>query len=134
MGIFQTGDFVFSSGRRSRRKVEIDKATDEDIETLALMGIEKLGGFREVRPVPKGKSGSPIDNAERIAKVLRPLAEPDNEFLPILVVDDVFTTGESITETMRAVEREGQQGVLGLVLFAWATPPPWVNAVWILGV
>lgn len=134
MSLFQRGHFVFSSGRESDVKVEIDEASDEDIEVLALLGVKRLGGFSAVCPVPKGKSGSLTDNAERIAKVLRPLANPDNEFLPILVVDDVFTTGESIMKMKQLVEREGRQAAMGLVLFAWAKPPPWVNAVWVLGV
>lgn len=130
MGIFQRGLFIFSSGRRSDWKVEIDKADDEDIKTLALRGIEKLDGFSKVIPVPKGKSGSPIDNAKRIAEVLQPFAEPDNEHLPVLVVDDVYTTGDSINAEMKL----HGYNVMGLVLFAHAKPPPWINAVWILGV
>lgn len=119
--IFEIGNFTFSSGIRSPLKMEGDKLTDDQVAALALLGSHQLPNFGGVISVPKGKSDSPIDNAERLADALMEYSYPKSSEL--LIVDDVWSTGAS----MEAV-RKRHPGCLGWVAFAWATPAPWVTA------
>lgn len=120
-------DFTRHSGGKADFKVEVDALTDGDIETFAYL-IHKKFRFREVYGVPRG--------GLRIAAALKLYHELDLS-LPLLIVDDVGTTGTSM-ETHRRdqvyINEEETEIFVGVVLF-WvgdAAPPDWIHPVFTL--
>jgi orotate phosphoribosyltransferase len=113
--LFQIGDFTLASGKSSLWKIECDGLTDEDWDCLAMLGWAKVPDFGSVVGVPRG--------GLKFAKAMEDYATAG----PRLVVDDVFTTGESIRKVMR-------DGDLALVAFNRATTPPpsWLYSIWSL--
>jgi len=116
-GLFQTGDFTLHSGAKSGWKIECDALTDGDIEALALMLSERLGPFKEVVGVPRG--------GLRIADAVRKYVTTYTGN-PVLIVDDVLTSGGSMNELRRSYST---QPVIGAVLFARGETPVWVTAL-----
>ncbi len=112
--MFQLGDFTLHSGQESEWKIECDAAKDGDWETWAALISEMAGNFREVVGVPRG--------GIRLATVLEKYKVPGD--FPVLVVDDVLTTGESILRTLDNLE-----GAVGWVVFARGDCPPGVQAL-----
>lgn len=121
--LFQLGDFTFSSGRKSKFKLDCDQITDSGIEALAYIGVRQIEPFGRIVAVPKGKSGSPIDNAKRLADAMEQYITPASEVL--LIVDDVWTTGASM-ETCRKIWRH--ELTIGWVAFAYTKPAEWTTA------
>lgn len=117
MNLFQLGNFTLHSGQPSRWKIEMDALTPDDWGCLAVMMMDTLKpypAFSEIIGVPRG--GLPLARAFgecRLAMYPRS---------PRLIVDDVLTTGKSITALM-------QPGDLGWVVFARGPCPPGVRAL-----
>lgn len=112
MDLFQTGSFKLHSGQTRDWKIECDAITDSGWSTLARIISPLLPSFQEVIPVPRG--GIKWANA---------LKEYCTEGYGCkLIVDDVWTTGDSMEE-MRAKVTGVKSG---LVLFACAQPYDWV--------
>jgi orotate phosphoribosyltransferase len=110
-GLFQAGDFRLASGVRSPWKIDCDALVPADWTTLALMLRDRLPPFGAVEGVPAG--------GLRLAEALAPYATTG----PLLVVDDVWTTGGS-WERWRA----GREAV-GAVVFARGPVPPHITAL-----
>jgi orotate phosphoribosyltransferase len=118
MHLFQTGNFILHSGEQSHFKIECDSLIYDDWETLARM-ISYKYAFSAVEGVPRG--GIPLANA--LQKYC------DHEYLyPTLIVDDVLTSGNSMEQ-----QRNGRNGVYGVVVFARGRCPSWVDAIWHFG-
>lgn len=118
MSLFQLGDFTLRSGERSRWKVECDELTAEDWDALAVMAMERFNlVFRDALGVMRG--GLPFERA------LKPYAVASG---PILVVDDVLTTGASLLGMMSGWPGDS----IGLVAFARCPVPDGVMALWTL--
>ena len=113
MHLFNEGVFALHSGELSSWKIDCDSLTDEDWSTLARMAINVLPDFGKVVGVPKG--GLSFANA---------LKKYTTEGSPVLIADDVLTTGGSMEEI-----RKGDKDVLGIVVFARKKPPDWVKAL-----
>ena len=111
--LFQFGDFTLHSGSKSQYKIECDALTENDLKALAVMLVERLPPFGAVKGVPRG--GLPI------AEALRPYVTDG----PCLIVDDVWTTGNS----MRAFRAEMLCASFGAVLFARNQVESWVAAL-----
>lgn len=112
MSLFQRGDFVAASGATLPWKVECDALTPEDWRTLAgaVAGAVRFG---TVEGVPRGGLA--------FAEALAPYASTG----PLLIVDDVLTTGGSMER-----HRAGRDAI-GVVAFARVGElPPWITAVW----
>ena len=99
MGLFRKGKFKSHSGVSLDWKIDCDALSGEDIETLAKVIGENLV-FGSVIGIPSG--------GLRLAKALSRYARVG----PVLIVDDVMTTGASM-ET----ERKKHIRPIGVVLF-----------------
>ena len=115
--IFQHGLFQLSNGEISYWKIECDALTNKDWETFALL-IAQYCSFSEVVGVPRG--GIPL------AKELNKYAIP-NSNLPILIVDDVLTTGSSMENYRDQIDTT--RDIIGYVVFARDVPPKWINVL-----
>lgn len=91
MNLFQLGDFVLSSGEKSRWKIECDVLTDNDWLTLAQMMRRMIGPFSSVEGVPRG--------GLKLAEALQPFVDSGSSLH--LIVDDVFTTGASLQRVVK---------------------------------
>ena len=114
--LFVTGRFTSSSGIHLPWKIECDALTDADIETLAHL-IAASVSFGSVEGVPRG--------GLRLAAALEPYAKGEG---PLLIVDDVLTTGQSMER-----QRAGREAI-GIVLFdrTGGADLGWIRAVWSL--
>lgn len=120
MSLFQLSKIVLHSGKTSQFKIFCDwlsPKTKEDWECLAYQGSRIVGPFSEVVGVPRG--GVPF------AEAMKKYAWPPYSNAPILIVDDVLTTGRSILKEMVMCANS-----IGLVAFARGPLPEGVKAVW----
>lgn len=117
--LFQTGYFQLHSGEVSAYKIDCDSLSDSDIATIARMLKDRLPPFGSVEGVPRG--------GLRLADELRQYARPGVErkgwygATPLLIVDDVFTTGMSMEE------HRGWRLAKGAVIFAREQTPEWIT-------
>lgn len=115
MSLFIRKDFISHAGIELDFKIECDSLTDEDLETLAFIASTKLL-FRGVIGIPRG--------GLRFAEALKKWEIP-NPSLPLLIVDDVLTTGKSMNEYK---EKYSTEFIMGLVIFSRMTNPPhWIT-------
>lgn len=118
MSLFQQGIFRLASGGSVLWKIECDALTEDDWSTLALMAVERFGRPGALSAVPRG--GLPFVAA------LGPYVDPSG---PLWIVDDVLTTGSSIERHRLGLGYNTGRPPLGVVVFARATPPDWVRAL-----
>ncbi len=121
MPLFQLGRFMSASGLPLEWKIECDDLSPSDLDCLAFVGKELIGDFGPVVYVPEG--------AWHFAQAMRKWSSLSSA--RVLLVDDVLTTGASITRVRERLLRN-QRDVVGLVIFARAMPPPWVHAIFTL--
>jgi orotate phosphoribosyltransferase len=112
MNLFRSGEFTLASGAKSGRKIDCDALTDADWETLAAWAAEVLPPFGVVEGVPTG--------GLKFASALADHATLDAATGPLLIADDVLTTGGSMER-----QRAGRLAI-GVVLFARGRLPDWV--------
>lgn len=110
--LFQRGLFRLHSGTEANWKIECDALTREDVATLAMLIAERVGAFSSVEGVPRG--------GIRLEEELRTFQSNSG---PLLIVDDVCTTGGSLE-----AQRDGRPAV-GYVLFSRGAQPSWVRAL-----
>lgn len=113
MSLFELGDFRLHSGEQSAWKIECDALTDADLKALASRAASRID-FGDVLGVPRG--------GLRFAAALRPYVKHGHH--PMLIVDDVLTTGRSVQEL-----RQKHPGAIGLVIFSRGICPPDVRAI-----
>ena len=116
MSLFQLGNFTLHSGGKSFWKIDCDALSSEDWATLAKMVYENVDRFRRVVGVPQG--------GLKLAIALKPYCFPNPEY-PTLIVDDVLTTGDSMTKMKKTISGK----VIGAVIFARGRCPDWVVAL-----
>lgn len=119
--LFQRGSFTLASGRSSSWKIECDALTLDDWAGLAAMAVEAFGAPGPVFGVPRG--GVPFAKALRLYPT---------RLGPTWIVDDVLTTGGSMERhrsDICATAGVSVSDVVGVVVFARGTPPPWVHAL-----
>lgn len=117
VNLFQLGDFKLHSGLVARWKIDCDALTDEDMDAIALMIAERVPArFGDVHGIPRG--------GVRLAERLRRYESP--EATPILIVDDVLTTGASMSKARDRLNDEGHD-VFGAVIFARGLCPSWIK-------
>jgi orotate phosphoribosyltransferase len=113
--IFKTGNFILASGLKSNFKIDCDDLTEFDLHSLALYAKDLIPKFKEVYGVPTG--------GLRFANQMKKFKSNTGN---ILVIDDVFTTGKSITEFINDNELTDVQG---LVIFARNQPFDWIKSI-----
>jgi len=118
MNLFQKGNIILSSGQKSDFKIECDALTDKDWECLAYLVSKKMN-FSGVYGVPEG--------GRKLEKCLQKYCIRDND-LPVLICDDVLTTGNSMIKLRNGLSDEGVENIIGVVVFSrgrrfnWITP------------
>jgi hypothetical protein len=110
--LFKCGSFKLHSGQMSGWKIDCDALIKEDWETLAFIARELMLPFGSTYGIPKGGT------------LLANLMEPFCTKGPMLICDDVLTTGKSMEEA-----RKNYPYANGLVVFARAAPPQWVTPI-----
>lgn len=117
MSLFNWGKFKLHSGSKSSFLIECAYLAPEDWTTLAMLVAERIH-FKDVVGVPSG--------GLKFAEALKFYKKNDPN-LPILIVDDVLTTGKSM-ETIK--KKMGVDAYcVGIVLFARGKPPWWVTPI-----
>lgn len=86
--LFKFGDFDLHSGDKSDWIINCEALTDEDLETLAVVGARLLRPFGCVVGIPNGGT--------RFAKAM--CGHRSGSIDNLLIVDDVMTTGNSISQ------------------------------------
>lgn len=110
MSLFQLGRYTCPDGRVSHYKIECDELGEDDWATLARLAAELLPPFSAVEGVPRG--GVPF------AEALEPYCTVEGA---LLIADDVWVTGRSMTEF------RGTWPAFGVVAFARGQVAEWVT-------
>jgi hypothetical protein len=114
LSLIRLQDFVMHSGDPAYFKLECDALDDGDIAALARI-ISRKVRFGHVYGVPRG--------GVRLARALEQYRSDG----PVLIVDDVLTTGRSMEEARAAFEFHSP--VIGAVIFARGACPSWILPV-----
>ena len=123
MALFQCGEFVLHSGEVSDFKIDCDALTADDWEALAYMIGDRVGRFSRVVGIPRG--------GWKLAEAMRPLTGSATD--PVLIVDDVLTTGRSMEDTRQAMIATGETlPIKGAVVFARGLVPAWITPLFTL--
>lgn len=126
--LIQPGWFTSHSGMTLPFKVDCDALSDGDIKGLAKIIAGKFT-FGRVFGVPRG--------GVRLAQALEGYCESEVfRQYPMLIVDDVMTTGRSMEEAKRICEDGHKRPVVGVVIFARCpkdgmavSVPDWVHPI-----
>jgi len=117
MDLFRTGDFIFHSGTKSDFKIDCDVLSLESWKSIARQ-VAKRVRFSKVIAIPRGGS------------IFAATLDPYESFYssdPILIVDDVLTTGASMEEMKTKLNEHGNKNnVIGVVLFSYIKPAEWI--------
>lgn len=119
MTLFVDGEFTAHSGETLPFKIDCDALTDGDIQTLAAEIDRRCVLFRDVHGIPRG--------GQRIAEALDQYCT-GSPLDPLLIVDDVLTTGQSMEE---ARARFGPN-TIGAVIFARGPCPDWITPLFVM--
>jgi hypoxanthine phosphoribosyltransferase len=117
------GEFRSHSGILLPWKLECDDLSDNDIRGLAAIIASKFY-FRGVHGVPRG--------GIRLANALQRYTVSHSNY-PLLIVDDVMTTGTSMEETKKKLGKIANNAY-GVVLFSRTNViPNWIFPLFIVG-
>lgn len=118
MTLFRDGEFRSHSGLMLPFKIECDALGPEDWATVARQ-VADHGAFRIVVGIPHGGLA--------FAAALQRYADPSS--LVVLIVDDVYTSGNSMREHRARMIDSGvpAEQIRGVVLFARSEPDDWVT-------
>ncbi len=109
--MFQLGEFKAHSGRILYWKIECDALSTNDWKCLAWIVHDLVTPFGSVEGVPTGGC--------HLANWLETYVTRG----PLLIVDDVLTTGQSMEEY------RAKRAAIGAVIFARGPCPKWITPV-----
>ena len=112
MNLFEKKKWVMHSGQESNFKIECDALTSADWDTIAYLIAQRIS-FVNAVGVPEG--------GLKFAEALRKYKKSSG---PLLIVDDVLTTGTSMEEM-----KDIYSNVVGIVLFARGRCPDWITSI-----
>lgn len=116
---FQFGWFASHSGFQLPWKADCDAFSDADWEGLAKLIAWKFA-FRSVYGIPRG--GTKL--AQALDKYVDLSTDREGRYYPVLIVDDVLTTGRSFKVARASLGNP--EDSLGVVVFARGECPNWV--------
>jgi orotate phosphoribosyltransferase len=120
--LFQFGDFSLASGKKSTFKLECDAVSPEEWHSLARIARPILPAYGYVIGVPRGGLAW--------ANIFQHYVTPGAK--KVLVVDDVWTTGSSMTYEASRNSLIDSTAWHGIVLFARGPVPKNVTALFML--
>lgn len=118
MNLFQLGSIELSHGVISQFKIECDALTNDDIECVAYLLEQCLPAFGNVIGVPRG--------GLRLASAMEKFVTDG----PLLIVDDVLTTGSSM---WRYRDKYYGESTIGGVIFSRGDCPDWITPLFQIG-
>ena len=120
--LFQSIDFKSHSGLELKWKIECDALSDPEWFTISQMIMEITSPFKEAIGIPRGGT--------KLGNLLNQYGTGKKED-PILLVDDVLTTGKSMVDYREEmdIERWQKSCALGWVVFARIKTPKWITAL-----
>lgn len=118
--MFDLGKFIMASGKEGNFKIECDSLSLKDWESLAWLIASKYK-FRLAIGVPRG--------GLTLAYYLNNYASKNDTTLPLLIVDDVLTTGGSIEKLKSGLDKEEFPNIMGVVVFARGKCPEWIKPI-----
>ena len=120
MNLFQSVDFVSHSGLELKWKIECDALSDPEWFTISQMIMEISVPFKEAIGIPRGGT--------KLGSLLNQYGTGKRKD-PILLVDDVLTTGESMKQFKTKRSWRYPSDYIGWVVFARNECPDWVTAL-----
>ena len=120
MNLFQSVDFISHSGLELKWKIECDALSDPEWFTISQMIMEISVPFKEAIGIPRGGT--------KLGSLLNQYGTGKRKD-PVLLVDDVLTTGESMNEFKRKRQWRNPTKYIGWVVFARNKCPDWVTAL-----
>jgi len=111
--LFVNQSFISHAGLELPFKIDCDALDPADIETIASLISSRIT-FRIVFGIPRGGA--------RLAQALLHHVSLDG---PILIVDDVYTTGKSMEKARQVVGDDS----IGVVIFSRDKCPSWIYPV-----
>ena len=120
MDLFQSVNFRSHSSLDLTWKIEMDALTAPEWYTLSQMILDLSSPFREAIGIPRGG----MELGTRLNQY--GTGNPDD---PILIVDDVLTTGGSMEDFKRKRVFRNPTKYIGWVVFARGYPPSWCKAL-----
>ena len=120
--IFRLGKEVSHPREELEWKIECGVLTERDYETIVHIIVEEWKlQFKKV--VFLGENG------DQFAAAVLPFIQVNNDNYPILIVDDVLTTGKSMVKAMLDVKQCYECEVIGVVIFALGECPKWIRPI-----
>jgi orotate phosphoribosyltransferase len=116
MNLFQLGVFKLHSGEDSQFKIECGALTDDDLNCIAYLLSLRVPPFGSVLGI--------ADGGLRLAQAMSKYTTEGS----LLIVDDVYTTGNSINSFLAAQGCEAY----GAVIFARTPTPRWITPLFSL--
>lgn len=120
INLFQTVNFRSHSGQELTWKIEADALSAQEWYTIKCMILDLSAPFREAIGIPRGGT--------QLGQLLNQHGT-GNKSDPILIVDDVLTTGGSMLEYQRQRAFRNPTEYIGWVVFARNKPPKWCRAL-----
>ena len=120
MNLFQSVDFVSHSGLELKWKIECDALSDPEWFTISQMIMEISVPFKEAIGIPRGGT--------KLGNLLNQYGTGKRKD-PVLLVDDVLTTGESMKQFKTKRSWRYPSDYIGWVVFARNKCPDWVTAL-----
>ena len=115
--LFQDGQFKSHSGLDLFWKIECDALADEEWKCIAKMIMEyQVVPFSRAEGIPRG--------GKKLASYLDEYSTQNSDMHPVMIVDDVLTTGGSMIEYSKQFTDP-----IGWVVFARNIPPKWVTTL-----
>ena len=120
MNLFQSVDFISHSGLELKWKIECDALSDPEWFTISQMIMEISVPFKEAIGIPRGGT--------KLGSLLNQYGTGKRKD-PILLVDDVLTTGESMKQFKTKRSWRYPSDYIGWVVFARNKCPDWVTTL-----